>query len=169
VSPVGWAFGDLDTVLREARATAVVSHDHPEGIKGAEAVAAAVFLGRGGASRDEIASLLSGRFGYDLGSGLDDFRARGFDVTCQGTVPAAAVAFLRSDDFEGAVRNAVSIGGDADTLAAIAGSMAEAFYGGVPAELRDEALRRLDVPLRDEVDAFRAVFPVRVVDWGRQA
>ena len=139
VAAIGWAFDDLDVVLHEATRSAEVTHNHPEGIKGAQAVAAAILLARAGQGKDEIATLLSDRFGYDCTVGLSALRRRGgFDVTCQGTVPAAAVAFLQSTDFEDAVRNAVSFGGDADTLACIAGAMAEAHYGGVPAEIQAE-------------------------------
>jgi len=155
VAAVGWAFDDLDDVLREAARSAEVTHNHPEGIKGAQAVAAAILLARTGQTKNEIAALLTGRFGYDCSMGLTTLRRRGgFDVTCQGTVPAAAVAFLESTGFEDAVRNAVSFGGDADTLACIAGAIAEAHYGGVPPEIQAEALRRLDRALRTEVIAF---------------
>ena len=155
VAAIGWAFADLDVVIREATKSAEVTHNHPEGIKGAQAVAAAILLARAGQGKDQIAALLSDRFGYDCTMGLSALqRQGGFDVTCQGTVPAAAVAFLQSTDFEDAVRNAVSFGGDADTLACIAGAMAEAHYGGVPAEIQAEVPCRLDNALRAEVIAF---------------
>jgi ADP-ribosylglycohydrolase len=155
VSAIGWAFDDLTVVLREAARSAQVTHNHPEGIKGAQAVAAAIFVARAGQDKDRIAATLSDRFGYDCSMRLDVLRRRGgFDVTCQGTVPAAAGAFFHSTDFEDAVRNAVSFGGDADTLACIAGSIAEAYYGGVPAEIQSEVLRRLDGALREEVITF---------------
>ncbi len=155
VSPVGWAFRDLDTVLLEAQKTAEVTHNHPEGVKGAQAIAGAVFLARTGGSKESIRDFLEHTFGYDCSSSLEDVRARSeFDVTCQGTVPAAAVAFLAADDFEDAIRNAISLGGDADTLACIAGALAEAFYGGVPALIQREVASRLDIPLRSEVRSF---------------
>lgn len=161
VAAIGWAFDEPDDVLREAAKSASVTHDHPEGIKGAQAVAAAILYARHGRTKDEIARLLSERFGYDGSVGLDAWRRRGgFDVSCQGTVPAAAAAFLESDGFEDAVRNAVSLGGDADTLACIAGAMAEAYYGGVPPAIRTEALRRLDDPLRSEVTEFVGTYGV---------
>ncbi len=161
VSPVGWAFDDLETVLREAARSAEITHNHPEGVKGAQGIAAAVLFARAGESKDRIAALLSDRFGYDCSAGLDELRQRGgFDVTCQGTVPMAAAVFLHSTDFEDTVRNAVSLGGDTDTLACIAGSIAEAHYGGVPAKMREEALGRLDQLLRDEVAAFAAAYRV---------
>lgn len=161
VSAVGWAFDDLDAVVREAQRTAEVTHDHPEGIAGAQAVAAAVLLARTGAGKPEIRHLLEARFGYDCSTTLDELRRRGgFDVTCRGTVPAAAVAFLESRDFEDTVRNAVSLGGDADTLACIAGAMAEAFYGGVPDWIQREAMGRLDPALRAEVVAFAEEYEI---------
>jgi ADP-ribosylglycohydrolase len=161
VSAIGWAFDDLDVVLREAERSAAITHNHPEGIKGAQAVAATIFAARSGQGKDKIAALLSDRFRYDCTMGLSSLQRRGgFDVTCQGTVPAAAVAFLHSADFEDAVRNAVSFGGDADTLACIAGAMAEAHYGGVPAQIQFEVLRRLDGALRAEVIAFAGRYGV---------
>lgn len=161
VAAVGWAFDDLDVVLREATKSAEITHNHPEGIKGAQAVAATILAARTGQTKDEIAALLSDRFGYDCTAELSVLQRRGgFDVTCQGTVPAAAVAFLRSTDFEDAVRNAISLGGDADTLACIAGAMAEAHYGGVPGAIQVEVLNRLDGPLRAEVIAFARMFGV---------
>ena len=165
VAAVGWAFDDLETVLREAARSAEVTHNHPEGIKGAQAIAAAVLIARTGQPKDRIAALLSDRFGYDCNTRLSVLQRQGkFDVTCQGTVPAAAVAFLQSTSYEDAVRNAVSFGGDADTLACIAGAMAEAHYGGVPAGIQAEALRRLDDPLRAEVVAFARQYGVPLAD-----
>lgn len=161
VAAVGWAFNTLDDVLREATKSAEVTHNHPEGIKGAQAVAAAVLAARMGQTKDQIAALLHDRFGYDCSVALSTLQSRGgFDVTCQGTVPAAAVAFLESTDFEDTVRNAVSFGGDTDTLACIAGAIAEAYYGGVPAEIQAQVLRRLDDALFAEVMAFSRKFGV---------
>jgi len=163
VAAIGWAFDELDDVLREAKRSAEVTHSHPEGIRGAQATAAAIHCARHGGTKAQIAGLLSGRFGYDCTEGLEELRGRiGFDVTCRGTVPAAAVAFLESADFEDAVRNAVSLGGDADTLACIAGAMAEAFYGEVPATIQVEVLRRLDAPLRVEVVEFARTYGVQL-------
>lgn len=165
VSAIGWAFNDLDEVVRKATDSAAVTHNHPEGIKGAQAVASTVFVARMGQTKDQIAAMLLDRFGYDCSTGLTTLQRRGgFDVSCQGTVPAAAEAFLHSTDFEDAVRNAVSFGGDADTLACIAGAMAEAFYGGVPAEIQGQVLRRLEGPLRDEIIAFSQHYGVPL--WG---
>ncbi|MCA1790444.1 MAG: ADP-ribosylglycohydrolase family protein, partial [Thioalkalivibrio sp.] len=155
VSAIGWAFDDLETVLREARRSAEVTHNHPKGILGAQAVAAAVWAGRMGKGKKVIEHMLSHRFGYDCDPDWPALQARGaFDITCQGTVPAAAAAFLRSTDYEDTVRNAVSLGGDADTLACIAGAMAEAHYGAVPDAIQVEAMARLDPTLRTEVRTF---------------
>lgn len=155
VAAVGWAFDELDEVQNEAARSAEVTHNHPEGIKGAQAVAAAIFLARSGYTKDHIAAFLADRFDYGCRTSLADLRRESsFDVTCQGTVPAAAVAFFEALDFEDTIRNAVSLGGDADTLACIAGAMAEAYYGGVPAAIQTEVLGRLDGVLREEVMAF---------------
>ncbi|MDF1561624.1 MAG: ADP-ribosylglycohydrolase family protein [Deltaproteobacteria bacterium] len=133
VSPVGLAFTDEASVLREAEKSAAITHDHPEGIKGAQAVALAVFLARQGASKEEIRLRISGDFGHDLTRSVDEIRpGYRFDVSCQGSVPEAILSFLEADDLEGTLRNAISLGGDADTLAAIAGGIAEAFWGGLP-------------------------------------
>jgi ADP-ribosylglycohydrolase len=156
-SPVGWAFSSLDDTIAAARRSAEVTHNHPEGVKGAEATAAAVFLARTGTAKEAIREIVEERFGYDLSTPLDRLRpAYRFDVSCQGSVPQAIRAFLESDDYETAVRLAVSLGGDADTQACIAGGVAEAFYGGVPEAVRDQALARLDAPLAAVVHRFRA-------------
>jgi ADP-ribosylglycohydrolase len=158
VSPIGFAFDDLDTVLAEAKRSAEVTHDHPEGIKGAQAIAAAIYLARTKSSKGEIHSYIERTFKYDLSGSLDGVRPDYmFDETCQGTVPAALLSFLESNDFEDAVRNAVSLGGDSDTLACIAGSVAEAYYG-IPPFIEQEALRRLDPELRSIVEKFAAKF-----------
>jgi ADP-ribosyl-[dinitrogen reductase] hydrolase len=136
VSPVGWAFDTIEETLRQAKDSAVVTHNHPEGIKGAQAIALAIFLARTGASKDDIRHKITERFDYDLSKTLDEIRPKyHFDETCQKTVLQAIIAFLESKDFESAVRNAISLGGDADTLAAITGSISEAYYGGVPASI----------------------------------
>jgi ADP-ribosylglycohydrolase len=157
VSPAAWVGRSLDEVLGLAAASAAVTHDHPEGIKGAQAVATAVFLARTGAAKREIREQVTRRFGYDLDRRVDAIRpGYRFDVSCPGSVPEALLAFLEATDFEDAVRTAVSLGGDSDTLACIAGAVAEAFYGGVPAPIRAEALARLDEPLRRVALAFAA-------------
>ena len=145
VSPVGYAYDSLDEVLLHAKRTAAVTHNHPEGIKGAQATAAAIFLARQGSSKAELREFLESKFQYDLRPSVEELRPTfGFDATCQGTVPPALIAFFDSVDFESAVRLAISLGGDCDTLAAIAGSVAEAYYQGVPALIRDEMVSRLD-------------------------
>ena len=137
VSPVGIAYHTEQEVLAQAERTAVVTHDHTEGVKGAQATALAVFLARTGAGKEGIRDTIGQRFGYDLNRSVDDIRpSYGFDVSCRGTVPEAIIAFLDSESYEDAVRNAVSLGGDSDTLACIAGGIAEAFYGGVPTDIR---------------------------------
>jgi ADP-ribosylglycohydrolase len=144
VSPVAYFFETMEEVLAEAEASASVTHNHPEGIKGAQAIAAAVFMARKGHSKTEIKAFIEERFEYNLNRTLDEIRPTyTFDVTCQGSVPEAIIAFLESNDFEDCVRLAISIGGDTDTIAAMAGGIAEAFYGGVPAHIYDEVVSRL--------------------------
>jgi ADP-ribosylglycohydrolase len=156
VSPVGFAFDSLDEVLAEARRSAEVTHNHPEGIKGAQATAAVIFLARNGEPKERIRKAVEERFGYELGHTTDSIRpVYAFDESCQGTVPEAIISFLDSADYEDAVRLAVSLGGDADTLACIAGGMAEAFYGGVPDDIADQAMAILDKDLRKVVTEFR--------------
>lgn len=160
-SPVGWAFDSLAEVLRQAEAFAAITHDHPEGIKGAQAVAAAIFLGRTGASKDDLGSYLTGTFGYDLSCSCDDIRPwYRFDVSCQGTLPPALAAFRESTDFESALRLAVSLGGDTDTLTCITGAIAEAFYGGVPPAIARQTMGFLDAPLRGITEQFMERFRV---------
>jgi len=137
VSPVGFAFATEEDVLQQAQKTAEISHNHPEGIKGAQAVALAVFLARTAHDKEKIREQIAQRFGYDLDREIDEIRpGYAFDVSCQGTVPEAIIAFLDSQSYEDAVRNAVSLGGDSDTLACITGAIAEAFYGAVPSRIR---------------------------------
>jgi ADP-ribosylglycohydrolase len=158
-SPVGWAMPTLDAVLAEAARSAAPTHDHPDGVAGAQALAAAVFLARGGASKDELRAELQSRFGYDLRRTVASVRpGYRFDVTCAGSVPEALLAFLDSHDVESAIRLAVSLGGDADTLASMAGAVAEAFYRGVPAALAGPTLAALTPELRAVVDEFRGRF-----------
>jgi ADP-ribosylglycohydrolase len=155
VSYIGWAF-TTDTVSphtnglaemfleEEARASAEVTHNHPEGIKGAQAVATAIFLARKNESKDKIKQFIQSKFEYDLNRTLDEIRPTyRFDVTCQGSVPQAIIAFLESHDFVSAIQNAISIGGDSDTIACITGSIAEAYYKEIPQELKDFAKSKL--------------------------
>ena len=143
VSSVAWLFDDLDMVRRMARLSAVVTHDHPEGIKGAEATASAIFLARTGHTKAEIKVYIESQFGYDLSRTCDEIRPGYFHVeSCQETVPEAITAFLEGESFEDVIRTAVSLGGDCDTLTCIAGSIAEGFYG-VPEELKQACIDHL--------------------------
>ena len=143
VSPVAWAAHTLEDVECLAKWSAEVTHNHPDGIKGAQAVAAAIFLARTGADKETIRSYVEAQY-YDLNFTVEDIRAAyTFDVTCEGSVPQAIVCFLDSVDFEDAIRNAVSLGGDGDTLACIAGSIAEAYYG-IPDTLQDMVFAYID-------------------------
>ena len=155
VSPVGFAFDSIEIVLDKAKATAEVTHNHPEGIKGAQATAAAIFLARTGNSKEQIKDFIEGHFQYNLRDSLDTLRPQyRFDVTCQGSVPQAIIAFLESENFEDAIRKAVSLGGDSDTQACIAGGIAHAFYGKLPDIFSAEIHSRLEVPLRQIVTLF---------------
>ena len=156
VSPVAYAFDTLEEVLDEAQRSAAVTHNHEEGVRGAQATAAAVFLASSGASRLEIREAIEVRFGYELGHRLDDMRpGYVFDVSCEGSVPQSIIAFLESTSFEDAVRGAISLGGDADTMACIAGAIAEPFYGGVPEPIANLVLDLLDRRLRRTITEFR--------------
>lgn len=155
VSPVGFTFDTVEEVLAEAERSAVVTHDHPEGIKGAQATALAVLLSRQGASREDIRREISLRFGYDLERTLDEIRpGYRFDVSCQGSVPEAIIAFLESEDYEDAIRKAISIGGDSDTIACITGGIAEAFYGGIPEAIASQARIYLSDEIIEIINAF---------------
>ena len=155
VSPVGCALPTLEEVLREAERSAEVTHNHPEGVRGAQATAAAVFLARQGEPKGRIRQFIQAHFAYDLNRTIDDIRPTySFDESCQGTVPEAIIAFLDSSDYEETVRLAISLGGDADTLACIAGGIAGAFYGGVPKDIAELAMGRLDDRLREVVQRF---------------
>ena len=148
VSPVGFAFDTLEEVLAKSKQYTEVTHNHPEGIKGAQATASAIFLGRTGKTKREIRDFIVTSFGYDLSRTLDEIRPTyGFDESCQGTVPQAIQAFLESENFEDAIRNAVSLGGDSDTLACITGGIAQAFYGGVPEDIARKVMGILDQDL----------------------
>lgn len=139
VSPVGFAFSTEDEIILQAKKTAEISHNHPEGIKGAQATALAVFLARTTGDKEKIRKQISQRFGYDLDRGVDDIRPTyTFDISCRGTVPEAIISFLDSHSYEDAIRNAISLGGDSDTLACITGGIAEAFYGAVPSYIMDK-------------------------------
>ena len=148
VSPVAWAASSLRQAETLAKWSAEVTHNHSEGIKGAKAVAAAIFLARDGRDKEEIKEYIESKY-YDLDFDIDGIRDEySFDVTCQGSVPQAIKCFLEAEDYEEAVRLAVSLGGDGDTLAAIAGSIAEAYFG-IPDIIVDKGLEYLDGTLYD--------------------
>ena len=154
VSPVAWFFDELETVLRMARLSAEVTHDHPEGIKGAQATAAAIFLARKGIKKEKIKEYIEMVFGYDLSRSCDEIRPFYRHVeSCMETVPEAITAFLEGNSFEDVIRTAVSLGGDADTLTAIAGSIAEAYYG-VPEWLKEECEKRIEPEMRWVLERF---------------
>lgn len=154
VSAAGWLYDSLEKTRVVAKATANVTHNHPEGIKGAEATASAIFMARNGSSKEEIKKYIENEFHYDLNRTLDEIRPSfHMDETCQKTVPEAIIAFLEARDFEDAIRNAVSLGGDTDTLGAITGSIAEAYFG-ISETLISECINRINKDMRDVVDAF---------------
>ena len=154
VSAAGWLFDTLEQTRRMARLSAEVTHNHPEGIKGAESTASAIYLARTGCGKDEIKEYIAKEFGYDLSRTCDQIRPGYRHVeSCQGTVPEAITAFLEGADFEDVIRTAVSLGGDCDTLTCIAGSIAEAFYG-VPEPLKDECRSRLPKDMLEILGRF---------------
>jgi ADP-ribosylglycohydrolase len=158
VSPVGFAFSSQEDVLLQAKMTAAVTHSHPEGIKGAQATALGIFQARMGFGKEQIRTRIAEEFNYDLNRTVDEIRPTySFDISCQGTVPEAIIAFLDSVSYEDAIRNAVSLGGDSDTLACITGGIAEAFYGGVPDDIREQTLDRLPTDLCEIVNNFKKV------------
>ena len=161
VSPVGFAFESVDAVLEEAERSASVTHNHPEGIKGAQATALAVFLARKGEDKNSIKGDIEKRFTYDLSRTLDEIRPRyRFDVSCQGSVPESITAFLESKDFEDAVRKAVSLGGDSDTMACIAGGIAHAFYRKIPDDIVANVRERLPGEFLEIISRFMEVYHV---------
>ena len=158
VSPVGWGFDSLSETINMATESACITHNHPEGIKGAQAVAAAIYLARTGRTKQEIKYYIESSFGYDLNYSCRQLRMDyQFNETCQHTVPEALEAFLESSDYEDAVRLAVSLGGDSDTLACITGGVAEAFYG-LPLRIKIKALSYLPEKIKKTVEAFYAEF-----------
>ena len=149
ISPVGWAYDSLEEVLLRAEEFTAITHNHPEGIKGGVATAAAIFLSRTGNDKEHIRRSIEELSGYDLSLTCDAIRPEySFNATAQGTTPQAIIAFLESHDFESAIRLAISLGGDSDTLACITGSIAEAYYGGVPDVISTQVLNFLNEPLR---------------------
>lgn len=160
VSPVGFAFDTLEDVLHHSRRSAEVTHNHPEGIKGAQAVASAIFLARTMHSKEAIRAHVESSFGYDLSKPIDEIRPDyRFDVSCQGSVPQAIRAFLESENYEDAVRKAISIGGDSDTIACIAGGIAHAHYGPLPEEIEREVFARINDQMEAVIDNFVSRYP----------
>ena len=161
VSPIGFSGATEEEVLGEARRTAEVSHDHPEGIKGAQAIALAIYYARAGEDKEAIKRMAQERFGYDLSRTVDEIRpGYTFDVSCQGSVPESIICFLDGSDFESTVRNAVSLGGDTDTMACMAGGIAQAFYGVMPPDIAGPVRERLPDEFLDVVYRFNERFAI---------
>jgi len=155
VSPVGWYGNTIEEIMTEAQKSAEVTHNHPEGIKGAQSTAAAIYMARTGKDKDEIKKFIMETFHYDLERKIDDIRPNyKFDVSCQGSVPEAIIAFLESKDFENAIRLAISIGGDSDTIACITGGIAEAYYQTVPDYIVENILKILPKELIKIIEEF---------------
>lgn len=164
VSPVAHAFSSEGEVMDQAKQTAECTHNHPEGIKGAQATALAVFLARRGTDKDSIREAIQDRFAYDLSRNIDAIRPKyRMDLTCQGSVPEAIIAFLDSTSFEDAIRNAVSLGGDADTQACIAGAIAEAYYKEIPEEILKQIRRRMAKSLMHKTLEFSRKFGIKEI------
>ena len=161
VSPIAWLFNDIESVLREAKASAMPTHGHPEGVKGAQAIAAAIFLARQGGGKEDIRQYVTETFGYNLRRTIEEIRPNyAFDVSCAGSVPESIVAFLDSKDLIDSIRLAVSLGGDTDTQAAMAGSISEAFYGPIPAPVEDVMNAFLPNELIDVIGVFERALQV---------
>ena len=162
VSAVGFAFESIEEVMVQAKRSAEVSHNHPEGIKGAQATALAVFLARKGEDKATIRKQIETRFSYPLDCCVEEIRADYcFDVTCQGSVPESIIAFLDAEDYETAVKNAISLGGDADTMACIAGGIAQAYYKAMPADIVWQVRQNLPDALLAVLDRFNQKFDCR--------
>ena len=159
VSPVGFAYDSIDDVLHQAKRTAEVTHNHPEGIKGARATALAIYLARMGESKDTIRNEITERFSYNLNRTVDEIRPNySFDVTCQGSVPESIVAFLDADSWEDAVKKSISLGGDADTMACITGGIAQAYYKEIPENIAEDVRNRLPPDLREVLNEFNVKY-----------
>jgi ADP-ribosylglycohydrolase len=164
VSPVGFAFNKLNDVLFEAKRTAEVTHNHPEGIKGAQAIAAAIFMARKKYDKKKIKHYIEKEFKYDLSRKIAQIRKRyAFDVTCQGSVPEAIIAFLESTDLESAIRLGISLGGDADTIGCMAGGIAQAYFEKIPKEINEKMEQLLTPELLEIVREFNKQFKVNYV------
>lgn len=149
-SSIGWLYDDIDITLKVAETAASITHNHPEGIKGAQAVSAAIFMARNGVSKEDIKKYIAAKFNYNLDLSWEYLHdTYEWDSSCQGTVPQAIVSFLASDNFESAIRRAISIGGDSDTLACITGSIAEAYYKNIPEYMVSKAMNLLPVRFKN--------------------
>lgn len=158
VSPVAWVFEDLDDVLKYAKISSEVTHNHPEGIKGAQAIASATFLARKGKAKDEIKKYIKETFGYDLNRKIKDFQeGYKYYVSCMKSVPESIICFLESETYDEAIRNCIWIGGDCDTTGAMCGSIAEAFYGGLDEDLTQKVLDKLDDNIKNIVIDFSKI------------
>lgn len=154
-SPIGFFYNNEKDVLNAARVFAQVTHNHPEGIRGAQAVSLCIFMARNEASKEEIREAITKWFNYNLSETIDEIRPKYFfDVSCQGSVPQSITAFLESKDYEDSIRIAVSLGGDADTMACISGGISEAFYGQIPNIILQETRKRLPDPFLKVIDEF---------------
>lgn len=161
VSPVGFAFETREAVLAEAEKCAAVTHNHPDGIAGAQAVALAVWMARQDAAKDDIKREIETQFGYDLSRRLDAIRpGYQFDVTCQGSVPEALIAFYESENLEDAIRKAISLGGDSDTLGCITGGIAQAYYKKIPEDIINKVYARLPEPFVPVIENFNRRFNI---------
>ena len=159
VNPIGWVFNAMEDILAEAKRSAMVTHNHSEGIKGAQAVASAIFMARNDHSKAEIKDFITNTFKYDLDRKLDEIRPfYSFDVSCQGSVPESIIAFLESTSYEDAVRNAVSLGGDSDTMACIAGAIAEAYYKYIDTNIISDVFSRLPCDLAQITQQFTSKY-----------
>lgn len=162
VSSIGFAANSIEEALKESKRSARVTHNHREGIKGAQAVAVAIFLAKSGENKENIKRSIERMFKYNLNRKLDDIRnIYKFDSSCQGSVPEAIIAFLESEDFEDAVRKAISIGGDSDTIACITGGIAQAFYNKIPVEIINDTMFRLDIGLKTVIKEFNQKYKVK--------
>lgn len=159
VSPIGFAFDDEEQVLEEAKRSAEITHNHEEGIKGAQAIAIAVSFARRGNSKLKIKEYVEWKFGYDLNRTIDEIRPNyKFDVSCQGSVPESIIAFLESENFEDAIRNAISLGGDSDTIASMTGAISEAYYKSIPIEFVEKMNKILPKDFRKIIEEFQNVY-----------
>jgi ADP-ribosylglycohydrolase len=155
VSPVGFAFDTLEEVLLEAEKSAIVTHNHSEGIKGAQAVATSIFLARSGHSKKDIHNYVEKTFGYNLEQTLDEIRPTyEFNETCQGSVPQAIIAFLESSNYEDAIRKAISLGGDSDTIGCMTGGIAQAYYKNIPGYIVEKVRGLLEDEFLEIIDEF---------------